>query len=460
MNSFLNTLKKTEAEKRRRAAQLHQANADADAALPPEPPTELVLQLEPEPESVSDSNDITSHVSGTTLREDSAGTAAPLTELMSDEVPSKLALSDEPVTPAISVAPKQAAAIHASAINNVHVLGAPEAIQTSLHPPLMSGSKPRNLLPWIALGGGVLLAGVVAWVTWQYQQISQGTLTPLPRALPADVASAPVASEPDAMLAVSTEPNASEAAKMPGYLSQEHDANKVEASTPSSIWPLPAKKNANTPPASMRVAAPSGADQLRFEKTPSETNAPIMLAWEAYQQRNWRLAEQLYRKILASEPRHRDALLGLAAVHIQQQQNDKAHAIYQYLRQLNPQDHEVQQALLALHPERISAENVAAWQQSQPQADARAINPILLGQYYASRANWQQAQEQFFQAWSAQPDNADIAFNLAVSLDHLQQAKLAAEFYQQALTLGSRFGAAFDRPATEARLAQLRLAGY
>jgi tetratricopeptide (TPR) repeat protein len=459
MNSLLNTLKKTEEEKRRRAAQLHQANADADAALVTEPPTELALQLEAEPVVVSEG--ITSPSTLSTSLEDAAGLTEPLTPRPTpDETPSSLALSDESVTPTLSIPPKPAEAIIAPSINSATMVAAAEPVQPQLRHRQPSGSKPRSLLPWIALGGGVLLAGVVAWVTWQYQQISQGALTPLPRALPPEVASAPAVVEPAAMLAASPEYQASESDKASGYTSKTISSKEVVASTPASILPAPAQKIANKPAASTLVAAPSGADQLRFEKTPTEMNAPIMLAWETYQQRNWRLAEQLYRKILASEPRHRDALLGLAAVHIQQQQNDKASAIYQYLRQLNPQDHEAEQALLALHPERISAENAAAWQQSQPQADSRAANPVLLGQYYASRSNWQQAQEQFFQAWSAQPDNADIAFNLAVSLDHLQQSKLAAEFYQQALTLGSRFGAAFDRPATEARLAQLRLAGF
>jgi Tfp pilus assembly protein PilF len=459
MNSLLNTLKKTEEEKRRRAAQLHQANADADAALVTEPPTELALQLETEP--VSDSTDIIPLGSSSASLEDAAGLAEPLTpQPTADETPSSLALSDEAVIPSLSIPPKPAEAIIAPSINSATVVGAAEPVQPQLRHRQASGSKPRSLLPWIALGGGVLLAGVVAWVTWQYQQISQGALTPLPRALPPEVASAPAVVEPAAMLAVSPEHHASEADKASGYASQALSLKEVVASTPVSILPTPVQQIANKPPTSTLVAASSGADQLRFEKTPTEANAPIMLAWEAYQQRNWRLAEQLYRKILANEPRHRDALLGLAAVHIQQQQNDKASAIYQYLRQLNPQDHEAEQALLALYPERISAENAAAWQQSQPQGDSRAVNPMLLGQYYASRSNWQQAQEQFFQAWSAQPDNADIAFNLAVSLDHLQQSKLAAEFYQQALTLGTRYGAAFDRPATEARLAQLRLAGY
>jgi tetratricopeptide (TPR) repeat protein len=50
---------------------------------------------------------------------------------------------------------------------------------------------------------------------------------------------------------------------------------------------------------------------------------------------------------------------------------------------------------------------------------------------------WPQAQQAYFQAHHLEPDNADYAYNLAVSLDHLRQPKLALNFYRRAEQLAS-----------------------
>ena len=58
-------------------------------------------------------------------------------------------------------------------------------------------------------------------------------------------------------------------------------------------------------------------------------------------------------------------------------------------------------------------------------------------------------------SFSAEPDNADFAYNLAVSLDHLRQPKLALDYYQRAIALAKARGARFDLAAAESRVAQL-----
>ncbi|HKX38397.1 MAG TPA: tetratricopeptide repeat protein, partial [Burkholderiales bacterium] len=58
-------------------------------------------------------------------------------------------------------------------------------------------------------------------------------------------------------------------------------------------------------------------------------------------------------------------------------------------------------------------------------------------------------------AFTGEPDNADFAYNLAVSLDHLRQPKLALEYYQRAIALAKARGARFDIAAAESRVAQL-----
>jgi len=85
---------------------------------------------------------------------------------------------------------------------------------------------------------------------------------------------------------------------------------------------------------------------------------------------------------------------------------------------------------------------------------AHVLN-FALGNQLAQQERWGEAQQQYFKAFSADPENADFAYNLAVSLDHLRQTKLAAEYYQRALSLGAARGASFDAAAARARVAQL-----
>ena len=80
---------------------------------------------------------------------------------------------------------------------------------------------------------------------------------------------------------------------------------------------------------------------------------------------------------------------------------------------------------------------------------------FTLGNQLAQQGRWAEAQQEYFKAFAAEPDNADFAYNLAVSLDHLRQPRLALEYYRHALALAKTRGASFDAAAAQARVAQL-----
>ena len=60
---------------------------------------------------------------------------------------------------------------------------------------------------------------------------------------------------------------------------------------------------------------------------------------------------------------------------------------------------------------------------------------------------------------AAEPDNPDFAYNLAISLDHLRQPRLAAEYYRRAVALAGKRSASFDLVAARARAADLDKSG-
>jgi tetratricopeptide (TPR) repeat protein len=81
---------------------------------------------------------------------------------------------------------------------------------------------------------------------------------------------------------------------------------------------------------------------------------------------------------------------------------------------------------------------------------------FALGNLFASQSRWNEAQLQYFEAYRLDPASADLAFNLAVSLDHLSQPRLAAEYYARAIEAARTQAAQFDPAAAARRLAQLR----
>jgi cytochrome c-type biogenesis protein CcmH/NrfG len=79
---------------------------------------------------------------------------------------------------------------------------------------------------------------------------------------------------------------------------------------------------------------------------------------------------------------------------------------------------------------------------------------FALGNLYAQQGRWPDAQQAYFRAYGAAPDNPDYAYNLAVGLDRLNQPKLASTT-TSALALAQDKAVGFDRNALRKRLHEL-----
>ena len=273
--------------------------------------------------------------------------------------------------------------------------------------PTPPASAHKSLLPWWCLGG-LLFGGLGIWLGWQCLLIS------------------PVA-------AANLLPTQKTMASAP--------AQHTEA--PTVIRPQPAialpTTNKPIPPISIE---PKLKRQVREVTTP----APLMAAWNAFQQGDLVTAENQYHHMLAADPRNRDALLGLATITARQERRPEAQKYYHLLLTLDPQDEEAQAGLLILDPAQMNEHHEA---QLLQQADRHHAS-LALAHYYAAHQRWHEAQEQYFHAFTQDPGNADLAFNLAISLDQIRQPGPAAEYYRKALALTR---GSFDRASAEKRLA-------
>jgi Flp pilus assembly protein TadD len=167
-------------------------------------------------------------------------------------------------------------------------------------------------------------------------------------------------------------------------------------------------------------------------------------------------ARSAYQQALAENPANRDALLGTAALDVRAGRFESAEATYLRLLQADPRDSYAQAALIALRGGRLDPLVAESRVKSLLAADpgAHVLN-FALGNQLAQQGRWAEAQQEYFKAAAAEPGNADFAYNLAVSLDHLRQPRLAREHYLRAIALAEKRGASFDLEAARTRAAQL-----
>lgn len=187
----------------------------------------------------------------------------------------------------------------------------------------------------------------------------------------------------------------------------------------------------------------------------------VLNAWSAYQQGDYAAARILYQQLLARDPDNRDALLGVAATAMQQGDMLSARQTYNHLLGLNPRDVLARTGLLetttALDPVQRETE-LKTLQLDYP--DIAAVS-YSLGNLYAGQQRWHDAQEAYYGALliaRTQEESGaspDYAFNLAISLERINQPEAALTFYREARTLAAQQAPGFDMTILDQRLRAL-----
>jgi tetratricopeptide (TPR) repeat protein len=222
---------------------------------------------------------------------------------------------------------------------------------------------------------------------------------------------------------------------------RQRPSRAVSAAAPSSPRPDAAAADAN-PPIAVNVPI-LGVDPL------------VTQGYNAFQRNDLAAARESYQKALTRDPNNRDALLGLAAIDVRSGQLEAAEARYLKLLEADPRDNQAVAGLVALRGrlDPVASESrLKTLLVSQPES---AHLYFSLGNQYGNQSRWPEAQAAYFKAYSIDPENADYAFNLAVSLDQLRQKKPALEYYQRAIALAAKRAASFDSGQARARVQEL-----
>ena len=165
-------------------------------------------------------------------------------------------------------------------------------------------------------------------------------------------------------------------------------------------------------------------------------------------------AAEAYRAVLGHEPRNRDARFGLAAVAARAGRWDESAGHYTRILASDPADTVARAALIAIHEEDPARgeSGLKALLRSEPEA---AYLHFMLGNLYAAQSRWSEARHSYFDAYRFDRDNADYAYNLAVSLDHLSRPASALGLYREAFDLSRTRPAGFEDAAVRRRIRDL-----
>ncbi|MDO8465068.1 MAG: tetratricopeptide repeat protein [Gallionella sp.] len=207
-----------------------------------------------------------------------------------------------------------------------------------------------------------------------------------------------------------------------------------------------------------QAPAPGENSTIRIERNKTGIVDPLLNnAYLAYRNGNTDVAQQLYREILDRNARNTDALLGLAVIAQQRGEDTLASQYYSHALALDPRNAVANAGMSTLTADDSSESRLKTLLDEQKDS---AILHFALGNRYAEQSRWDKAQQTYFNAYTLEPDNAEFAFNLAVSLDHLGQGKLAAQYYQRALQLdqvesSQESHQKFDHAQTKQRVREL-----
>jgi len=232
-------------------------------------------------------------------------------------------------------------------------------------------------------------------------------------------------------------------------VSRSVEATPVEATPVASLSsPEPLQAPAKQP------AGTTGNLQIESSNQYLQSDVWLREAYAAYSAGDDQQALRLYNKVVKADPGNRNALLARAAINIQNGDIDAAIRDYQELLLQNPKDSLAMASLLAV----TSFSPLETESQLKLMLYDEPDSPFLnfaLANAYGAQERWHEAQQYYFKALQANPQDPNYAYNLAVSLEHISQTASAVTYYRRALDNFDSGLATFNREIVIQRLQRL-----
>lgn len=291
-------------------------------------------------------------------------------------------------------------------------------------------TPPSRAMLWLVVGIlGVAGTGIAGYVWYQLNALNRSTQV-------APTSPRPPAAPPPAAPVVMEAPVVAPVAR------------------PDEAPPRVQRKEAVAAPAARSVAETSPA--IRLTRTRPEVDPGLLRGHASLQRGELETARREFEQAVQRDRNNTDALLALATIAQSQGRTGDAETLRQRALVANPGDPATQAAILGGKAAEADPQGTESRLKSllSAQPESAALN-FALGNLYSRQGRWPEAQQAYFNAVAVDGDNPDYLFNLAVSLDHLRQARLAGQHYRLALEAAARRPAAFDRTQVERRLGEL-----
>ena len=194
---------------------------------------------------------------------------------------------------------------------------------------------------------------------------------------------------------------------------------------------------------------------IKRKRMPSTVMSQLNEAYGALLGNDLSQAERVYKRVLKQRPKQLDALLGLANIESQRGLNSTARELYEKVLRIDETNSIAQIGLLQTYGQQDAIsrqqilEKLISTYESNPEAH------LALGHALAEQSKWKSAQSSYFKAFSLSPSNAVYAYNLAVSLDRLEQYQAAITYYQKTLSLNKQASKPLDLTRVMNRLIEL-----
>lgn len=182
---------------------------------------------------------------------------------------------------------------------------------------------------------------------------------------------------------------------------------------------------------------PTGPTQIKVEHKAGDIvlDQRLQNAYQAFVSGDPAKAKSLYRSVLKQDIYQTDALLGMAAIAQKNGRYADASGWYQKALATEPNNPVALAGLAATSPTQSASNQEQRLKRLISKQPYHAQHYANLGNLYASQQSWTKAQAAFFEANRHDKSNAQFAFNLAVSLEHLGKPSLAVQHYVRALTI-------------------------
>lgn len=200
------------------------------------------------------------------------------------------------------------------------------------------------------------------------------------------------------------------------------------------------------------VRAEGTTISIQRNPPPVAPPAPLSAAHAAYLEGDLGRAGDRYRDALRRDPASAEASNGLASVALRENRIPDAIAWFRHSLSISPDDALAHARLADLDTTRRPEEIETRLRRHIVRQPDSAHLRFALGNALARQRRWAEAQQAYFEGHGLDPDDPDLLFNLATTLDRLHQPKAAQDFYRRALAAAQRHPAVFDQTLAALRL--------